>query len=723
MVENSYENIKVPFRRSIVLKVIIAIVFSQLFILSSVGYVYVKRVTDSIDETVSNRLLSIGSLLQASHLKYAALSDRGVLTELVGEDLVDGMIVGVNGTVYHALDKKWLGKSASQIPSLQPNWFNPTELDSQLIHLDEDGMTSLISITPIFTMNSTRPFLFGYVKMDSTRFTMQKNEVKINVILSILGCIGLSSIIIYLFLRKFVFSRLSKVSDFTAEVARGDLTKKILHSNLDEIGALENGLNRMAEQLSRRKSQRDIAEEKLVEANENLEKGVSARTSELSAVVNDLQTEVESHKKTSQALTRQSASMQLLQHIILSSNETTSRQEAWNVGLSTICKHFRWPVGVAYTLDEDARDELSYSGQVYMEGGESYSSLIHALKQQHYSIGKGLVGAVLRSGRPQWITIRKDGNDFERIAYSCGMKAAFAIPILVGREVVAVLEFFSSSSGYQDSELIEVSRDIGIQLGRVVERKRAQEYLNSAKLISDQASFAKTEFVSKLGHELRTPINAIVGFGELLQFKSSDSNDTKPQQLDTIIRAGRHMAHLVDQVTDLTKIEVGELSIELGRIDLVSELEQSIQILQPLLQKKNIQLEIDGSCHADVFVTANSTALKQIILNLLTNSIHYGNVQNSIKINVECMETGNVHLNFVDYGGELTREEQAEIFKPLARLDRHRGLVDGLGIGLTLSQEMAKAMGGDLIVKSYFEIDVPPEDRQNVFSVILKSYS
>ena len=138
-------------------------------------------------------------------------------------------------------------------------------------------------------------------------------------------------------------------------------------------------------------------------------------------------------------------------------------------------------------------------------------------------------GRVLESGEPAWITdVTKDRN-FPRVtmAADLGVKGAFAFPVLVGTNVVAVLEFFSDHAVEPYEALLDVTAQIGTQLGRVVERKRAEEQLRLAKDAAEAGTQAKSDFLAGMSHELRTPLNAIIGYSEMLHEEAGISARTR----------------------------------------------------------------------------------------------------------------------------------------------------------------------------------------------------
>ena len=184
--------------------------------------------------------------------------------------------------------------------------------------------------------------------------------------------------------------------------------------------------------------------------------------------------------------------------------------------------------------------------------------------------GEGLPGRVYAKGEPEWVPdlahaelpfIRSDS------AIASGLVSGFALPVRIGDEVTAVLEFFSDVPLKSEDDLERIMRNVGAQTGRVLERRRARQELEAAQAKAAAANEAKSAFLARMSHELRTPMNAILGYSELLMEDPGLAAYT--DDLEKIHGAGTHLLGLINDVLDLSKIESGktEVHAERFRID------------------------------------------------------------------------------------------------------------------------------------------------------------
>jgi PAS domain S-box-containing protein len=233
----------------------------------------------------------------------------------------------------------------------------------------------------------------------------------------------------------------------------------------------------------------------------------------------------------------------------------------------------------------------------------------------------------------------------------------------------------------------------------ISERKAAEAALIAAKDEAERANRAKSEFLSRMSHELRTPMNAILGFGQLLE--NDGDNPLTPTQrgrVRELLRGGRHLLTLINEVLDLARIESGALQLQLEPVDVPALVAACRRLVQPVAEQREITLDVDtpdGPCHA----LADRQRLQQVVLNLLSNAIKYNRRGGQVRIT--CRRDGErVRLEVSDCGPGISAQQQTRLFQAFERLDADKSAVEGAGIGLALSKWLVDLMKGEIGVTS-----------------------
>lgn len=211
------------------------------------------------------------------------------------------------------------------------------------------------------------------------------------------------------------------------------------------------------------------------------------------------------------------------------------------------------------------------------------------------------------------------------------------------------------------------------------------------------ASRAKTEFIGHMNHEMRTPMNAILGFGQLLQLEVRPGS-REATHVRQIVDAGHHLLELIDESLDLMRVEAGAMQLELQSIDLVPMLTDVAALLKPVADRHQITLQLELppalGAHGD------PRRAKQVMLNLASNAIKYSRDGSQVHLSAGTAGDGSSWAAVKDDGAGLTPEQIGRLFKPFERLGQERGHVQGTGLGLALSVRLVEAMGGHLQVSS-----------------------
>ena len=243
----------------------------------------------------------------------------------------------------------------------------------------------------------------------------------------------------------------------------------------------------------------------------------------------------------------------------------------------------------------------------------------------------------------------------------------------------------------QPRYLMGISEDI-------TQRHADRLALAQAKEEAERANLAKSEFLSRMSHELRTPLNAILGFAQLLEL--NEQSDDQLESTQQILRGGRHLLALINEVLDLSRIETGGLSLSPEPVEVTEVLDETVSLIRPLAAERRIEVHISTPSGVSVTARADRQRLKQVLLNLASNAVKYNRDDGNVRFSCHAAEDGKVRIDVTDTGPGLTDEQISRLFVPFERLGAEATGVEGTGIGLALSRRLVEAMSGSLDVRS-----------------------
>jgi signal transduction histidine kinase len=345
-------------------------------------------------------------------------------------------------------------------------------------------------------------------------------------------------------------------------------------------------------------------------------------------------------------------------------------------------------------------------------------ALARTLHERYPPQADDLLGAprVIRTGRSDVVSevsdaalsaIARDGEHL-RLLRELGIGAYVIAPMVARGHVVGAITFVTTESGRRFGDLdVLLAEDLGCRAALAVDNARlhaealkAWEDAAAARADAEAANRAKSEFLAVMSHELRTPLNAITGYVDLMELGLHGPVTPEQQAaLTRIQRSQRHLMGLINGVLNYSKLEAGAVHYEVQDVVLDEVLATCEALIAPQVSARRLGMSIDG-CDPALKVRADSEKLQQIVLNLLSNAVKF--TEPGGRVTLACTpKIDGVAITVSDTGHGIAADQLERIFEPFVQVDaRLVRTHEGVGLGLAISRDLARGLGGDLTVVS-----------------------
>jgi PAS domain S-box-containing protein len=221
-----------------------------------------------------------------------------------------------------------------------------------------------------------------------------------------------------------------------------------------------------------------------------------------------------------------------------------------------------------------------------------------------------------------------------------------------------------------------------------------------ARAAAEEANKAKSQFLSSMSHELRTPLNAILGFGQLLEMQIDPDNQEQKEYVGHMIAAGNQLLGLINDLLDLSRIEIGKLDFNIKNCNIAELALGSVSLVaSSLANSKSITIE-NNIADAGLLVKGDELRIRQVLINLISNAVKYNREKGRVTLGCFKRQDGKLRIEVRDTGGGISSDKLSLLFKHFERLDQKHGSIEGAGIGLYVCKQLIEAMHGEIGAES-----------------------
>jgi signal transduction histidine kinase len=647
--------------RYLAIRLALTIVIVEFVVMVAVGIVYFERFSNQIDRRLYDKMQTAGKLFANSQLNLASIVDPEQMTVLIGEEIVDSMVISANGDIRFSLNPNYRGKTIDSLDEVDRSWLDQTNVSHiEITHIDQRSL-----LTGIFPLESNTT-LFIFFRSDVTQADAERQNLLALLLAGSLSTVVMTSLAIFWILNNSALSRIHALVDAVGRVeASNDLSIRIPRAtSQDELGILQRGVNAMIGRLE--------------EVFTTLEDRISSRTRDLEIaahVSRDITTLLDEGDLLNRVVERTAESFDLYSVAVFLYNEET-KQLALRTGTGG-------------------------SAPIMKEHGELLS-----LED------KGIVAASAQQRTTIIVNDTATSTLYRFTETLPETRSELAIPMVVGDVLVGVLDLQAREKNRFDDEDVRVMSSLAGQIAIAIQNSHLFAQTQEARARAEKSDHVKSAFLASMSHELRTPLNAIINFSKFLKRGIAGPINEEQEQLVTeIADSGQHLLNLINDVLDMSKIESNSLKLFIEpEIDMQEIVGTAVDYTKPLLQDKSVVIEQEIAPDLPL-MAGDRRRLLQIMLNLLSNACKFTE-EGAIHIKASC-ENKHILITVSDSGPGIAPEDHENVFLPFKQTESGLRQGGGTGLGLPICRSLTEAHKGRLWFESQvgkgttFFIDLP----------------
>jgi len=397
-----------------------------------------------------------------------------------------------------------------------------------------------------------------------------------------------------------------------------------------------------------------------------------------------------------EALSRSVSELQALGEVGHAISSTLDLQTVLSTIVARATQLSDTDAGVIYEYDEESEVFLPRATE-HLE-----AEIIETLLATPVRKGEGATGRLAEVQEPVQlpdILVAPTESRVRAALVRTGYRALLAVPLVREDHLLGALTVLRKETGEFAPEVIELLRTFATQSALAIQNARLFREIAIKSGELELASRHKSEFLASMSHELRTPLNAIIGIGEILLEDSRElRREDQIEPLERMMRAARHLLTLINDILDLSKIEAGQMELDVIDFHLPSAIDEALLLMRERASRRGLALER----HVDARlgeIQGDPRKVKQVLLNLLSNAVKFTPEGGRISLAAR-LGDGVVEVSVVDTGVGIAPEDQEAIFEEFRQAGRADKKIEGTGLGLALSRKFIELHGGRIWVKS-----------------------